>query len=279
VNRLESNMLPMSLEPKLAVLLVLSVGALLVAPVQAAEESARVVGVRGSVLVQTPGTEPRLLRFDDAVLAGDKIVTAKGAGVGLLAGEHYVGLDESTTATLGLTGRGAPDVHVLSGRARVLASGDGVAARLGTATLLAANAGSDTDVFAFVEKAGLVSMICPNEGPVQAARGAQALPPDLGGGAVAKRGEPLYLADAAHAPLDLLADPDDYDVAGDPTVRMGEPLPPVALGVPPRPLLDTLIDPLLDDLRDPCDLGCPAAGPPPPVMPPINTSRPGAPPR
>lgn len=271
-------MLPTSFEPRLALLLVTSVVLSLAHPAQAAEESARVVGVRGSVLAQTPGEEPRLLRFDGAVLAGDKIVTAKGAGVGLLAGTHYVGLDESTTATLGLTASGAPDVHVLSGRARVLASGDGGAARLGTATLLAANAGSDTDVFAFVEKAGLVSMICPNESPVQAARLDQVLTPGQGRCVVAKRGEPLYLADAAHPPLDLLADPDSYDVAGDPTARMGEPLPPVALGIAPRPTFTSGIDPLLDDLRDPCDFGCPSSAPPPVSSPPINTPRPGAPP-
>jgi hypothetical protein len=165
----------------------------------------------------------------------------------------------------------------------VLASGEGAAARLGTATLVAANAGTDTDVFAFAEKAGLVAMICPNESAVQAARGGQALSPAKGNCAVAKRGEPLYLADAAHPALEVLADPGGYDVAGDPIARIGDPLPPVALGIEPDPIFATSVDPVLSDVRNPCQgTACtgsaalpPDPAPPLPPAPPINPARPG----
>ncbi len=272
-------------KPWLAVLLAGGVALSMANLAQAADEAARVVGVRGSVLAQTPGEEPRLLSFDAAIFAGDKIVTAKGAGVGLLAGEHYVGLDESTTATLGLTEGGAPDLSVETGRARVLASGDGASARLGTLSLLAANAGSDTDVFAFAEKAGLVSMICPNENAVQAARGDQSLTPGKGNCVVAKRGEPLYLSDATHPPLDLIMDPGGYDVAGDPVARIGGPLPPLALGIEPNPIFASSVGPIVGDPRNPCDspTACQAGSLMPgvaalPPAPPINPPVPGAPP-
>jgi len=270
----------------LTVLLVAGIALTLVDFAHAAPEAARVVGIRGSVLANSPGEEPRLLRFDEAIYSGDKIVTAGGAGVGLLSGEHYVGLDESTTAVVGLTEDGAPDVRVLKGRARLLASSaDGIAARIGTDGLLADNAGTDTDVFAFAEKAGLVTMICPNEGSVGAARGAEGLEPGSGKCAVAKRGEPIYLADAAHPPLDLLADTGGYDIAGDPTERIGGPLPPVALGMAPSPIFASSADPIIDDPRAPCDSPalCSSERPPtvqmdpPRVMrPPVNPVRPGS---
>ncbi len=263
--------------PWLALLFVAGLALTLAEYAQAAAEAARVVGVRGSALAHTPGEEPRVLAYDSAIYAGDKIVTAKGAGVGLLSGQHYVGLDESTTATVGLTEAGAPDVRVSTGRARVLASGDGAPARLGTETLLAANAGSDTDVFAFAEKAGMVSMICPSETAVNAARGGQALTPGPGECAVAKRGEPLYTANAVHPPLDLIADPGSYDVAGDPTARIGGPLPPVALGLTPDPIFATSVDPFLGDPRKSCDVGiCGAAALS--AAPPVNPPRPVGPP-
>jgi len=271
----------------LAITLVTGMALTLADMAHAADEAARVVGVRGSVIAYSAGQDSRILAHDSAIYDGDKIVTAKGAGVGLLSGEHYLGLDESTTAVLGLTDVGAPDLTVQTGRARLLASGEGAAARLGTETLLAANAGSDTDVFAFAEKAGLVSMICSNEGAVGAARGNQALTPGQGNCAVAKRGEPLYLAGAAHPPLDLLADSGDFDIAGDPGLRIGGPLPPVALGILSDPVFASSVDPLVGDPRNPCD--SPAACqmgvlttvrslPPPAPAPPINPARPGAPP-
>lgn len=273
-------------KPWLAALFVAGIALTLADMAQAADEAGRVVGVRGSVIAYSAGEDARVLAYDSPLYAGDKIVTAKGAGVGVLAGEHYVGLDESTTAVLGVTDGGAPDLRVQTGRARVLASGDGAAAKLGTDTLVAANGGSDTDVFAFAEKAGLVSMICANESGVAAARGGNALNAPQGNCAVAKRGEPLYLADAAHSPLDLLADPGGFDVAGDPVARIGGPLPPVALGLESDPIFASSVDPIVGDPRNPCDSpsACqggalvPAAAPPPPPAPPINPARPGAPP-
>lgn len=249
-------------------------------PSLAAEEVARVVGVQGSALIRTPGQAARVAQLGQVVFAGDSIATAGGAGVGLLAGRHYIGLAESTTARIQRSADGAPDVFVEKGRARILASGDGAPARLGSETLLAARAGTDTDVFAFAEKPGLVSMICPTEGPVQSARNGQTLTAGPGQCAVAKAGEPLYLADATHPPLPMLADPGEYELAGDPVARIGEPLPPVALGVEPSPLFQDVVDPIRSDPRNPCDMAgsCRAkpAAAPPTFAPPINGPRPGA---
>ena len=245
----------------------------------AAPEVARVVGVEGAALVRSPGGTSRVVVLDGVIRSGDTLVTAAGGGVGLLAGEHYVGLAESTTARLRQTEEGAPDVRVEQGRARVLASGDGPPARLGSETLIAANAGSDTDLFALREKPGLVSMLCPTEGPVSVGQGAQALTPGPGQCAIAKLGEPLYLADANHPPLPMLANPGGVPLLGDPIARIGEPLPPVALGLSPSPLFQSAVDPLRSDPRNPCDTAgsCRAKVPavPPVAAPPINAPRPG----
>jgi hypothetical protein len=285
MNRTELTMLHNPFKPWLAVLLVTGLALTIADLASAADEAARVVGVRGSALAHSPGEAPRALTFDAAIFAGDKIITAQGAGVGLLAGEHYVGLDEATTAVIGLTEQGAPSVIVENGRARVLASGTGAPARIGTATLMAANGGTDTDVFAFAEKAGLVAMVCSNETPVEAARAGEALTPGKGRCAVAKRGEPLYLADAAHPPLELIADNGLYDVAGDPNARIPSPLPPVALGLAPDPIFASSVDPLVGDPRNPCDspAACQAGSlavipSPMPPAPPINPPVPGTPP-
>jgi len=262
-----------------------TIGALIVLAQQAfaadALPVARVVGIRGEVTAQSPGASPRALAYDSEIYAGDSVATSPGAGVGLLAGGHYVGLDESTTATLGLAANGAPDVQVKAGRARVLDSGDGAAAKLGAGALFAANSGGDTDAFAFAEKGGLVSMICPTEGPVTAARGAEALTPGPGDCAVAKAGEPLYPAKAGHGPLDLLAQLDGFDPATNPVAVLGRPLPPVALGIEPASTLATSVDPFGGDPRLPCDspANCPAVAPPPPIPdPPVNPPMPGGPP-
>ena len=101
-------MLHSPFRPWLAVLFATGLALSLAEVAEAGNEAARVVGVRGSALAHTPGEEPRVLSFDAAVFAGDKIVTAKGAGIGLLSGQHYVGLDESTTAIIGLTEQPRP---------------------------------------------------------------------------------------------------------------------------------------------------------------------------
>jgi hypothetical protein len=261
--------------------------ALGVAQQSTAAEAGRVIGIRGSAVASTGAEEARLLAFDSAIEEGDTIVTASDAGLGLLVGSHYVGLDAETTAVLRRTEAGAPDLHVTSGRARVLDSGDGAQARLATNTLLAANAGSDTDIFAFAEKGGLVSMICPTEGAVKAARGGEALTPSAGGCAVAKAGEPLYPAKAGHDPLAMLAHTGGFDPSTSPVVSRGVPLPPVALGLGPVSNLATDVNPFADDPRLPCNapgacvarlLTVAVVNPPPPVNPPVNPPGSGTPP-
>ena len=248
-------------------------------PAAAADEVARVIGLLGEAVAQTPGEAPRTLDTDAPIFAGDQLVTSAGAGLGLLAGTHYVGLDESTTATLRVADTGAPALEVAAGRARLLASDDSAAGRLGTNSLVAVDAGIDTEVFAFPEKAGLISMICPNEGTVTASRGPQALASSTGGCSVAKAGEALYPARAGHAPLAMLATPQGFQLAGDP----GLPLPPVALGIGPVALFDAgSPGPFSNDPRLPCDgITCidpVVPGLVPVANPPTNPPIPGMPP-
>jgi hypothetical protein len=228
-----------------ALVLVVALGA---TTAQAGSEAARVIGVRGQALAQTPGEAPRVLHYDSAVFAGDRLVTSAGAGLGLLAGVHYVGLDESTTATLRMTDTGAPDLEVSVGRVRLLDSGGGAAARLATSGLRAVDAGTDTEAFAFPEKVGLISMICPNEGTVNTTRRGEQLAPGVGDCAVSKPGEALYVARAGNPPLEVLADSQGYPLAGD----TGAPLPPVSLPLPAIAMV-ARVEPFRDDPRRPCD--------------------------
>jgi len=80
------------------------------AAASADEPVARVVAVRGSATAQSPGEEPRPLRCNDPLRAGDRVATEPGASVSLLAGDVYAGLDARTVATVD----GAPDRPTLA---------------------------------------------------------------------------------------------------------------------------------------------------------------------
>lgn len=251
------------------------------AAASADEPVARVVAVRGSATAQSPGEEPRPLRCNDPLHAGDRIATEPGASVSLLAGDVYAGLDARTVATVdGAADR--PRLAVERGHLRVLDAGGRTPVRLETPGLAAADAGADVEALVFPEKAWTVSMLCAYDESLAVTRpSGEGARPEAGSCAVSKPGEPLFVADASHPRLAVVADacPLDLELAGLPAGRFGSPAD-VALGpdVAAGPL--TSLAPAIaaaggGALRNPCEVGVscsgPAAGtgsPFPPVGPP-----------
>jgi len=94
-------------------------------------------------------------------------------------------------------------VRLVRGHVRVIDAGDESApARVTTPALEVAAAGTDTEVFAFPEKAYLVSMVCALEGQVRAASVAgESATVAEGGCAIAKPLEGIYAAGGAGSAL------------------------------------------------------------------------------
>jgi len=89
----------------------------------------RVAGLRGTVYAQTPGQPRRLLVEDAPIYPGDRLVSSKGAQLGVLGGDYYTGLNEDTVLTFEKQGRGAPQVRLERGDVRVINTGNGNNAR------------------------------------------------------------------------------------------------------------------------------------------------------
>lgn len=264
-----------------AALFALVAGAALagLAPAATADEAAgRVVAVRGTVMAQAPGEELRQLECNDPVFPGDRIVSSKGAALGILSDGIYSGLDESTKLDFSTTQSGAPDLSLVDGHLRMVDARGGERARIATPGLVAADAGTDTEAFAFGEKVGVVSMVCPwNDAlAVHSAAGPEGIRAGVGSCAIHKPKEPLYVAGATEPRLGVLNDHcSPLPVAGAAAGRFGSPAD-VALGPPPvgaGPLLGPPIDaPFADDPRAPCDDpgacgGAPTPGPRPSPFP------------
>lgn len=163
----------------------------------------RVTGVHGRVFAESPDGTRRPLTLNAPIYPGDRLVTHRGAQLGVLSGDHYTGLNEDTELSYALTPGGAPEVRLVRGHVRVIDAGEaGAPARLATPALEIAEAGADTEIYAFPEKATLVSMVCALEGQVQAAStaGGHATVAE-GGCAIAKPAEGIYAAGGAADPL------------------------------------------------------------------------------
>lgn len=175
------------------------------APAEASDERVigRVTGVHGRVYAEAPDGTRRVLVENAPIYPGDRLVTRHGAQLGVLSGDHYTGLNEDTELSYALTPGGAPEVRLVQGHVRVLEAGENAGeAKLSTPALEIAAAGGDTEIYAFPEKAYLVSMVCAVEGQVQAASIAgQSATVAEGGCAIVKPLEGLYAAGAAGAPL------------------------------------------------------------------------------
>jgi hypothetical protein len=154
----------------------------------------RVAGLRGTVYAQSPGQPRRLLVENAPIYPGDRLITAKGAQLGVLDGEYYTGLSEDTTLTYSKHGTGAPLVGLERGDVRVINAGEGESARITTPGMLAANASGDTRAYAVKEKAWVVSLVCALEGQVEVTGAGVSLVVDEGGCAASKPAEGIFLA-------------------------------------------------------------------------------------
>jgi hypothetical protein len=241
---------------------------------------ARVTGVHGRVYAEAPDGERRLLVENGPIYPGDRLVTERGAQLGVLSGDHYTGLNEDTELSYALTPGGAPEVRLVRGQVRVIEASDASgAAQVSAPSLQVAAASGDVEVYAFPEKAYLVSMVCALEGQVQAAGlGGQSATVAEGGCAISKPAEAIYAAGAAGGeplPVVSAAGPPPSPI-GPASQRFPAPGPDVA-----RPLASFAEAPTfaLDDptLYVPCGTGatgsCGAA--PPPTNPPTNPPVPG----
>lgn len=191
----------------------------------------RVVGLRGRVYAQTPGEEKRLLVENAPIFPGDRIVTARGTQLGVLAGEYYTGLGENTTLVYSKRGTGAPQVKLERGDVRVVNAGQGEPAHIETPGIVAAAAGPDTSAYAVEEKAWVVSMVCALEGQVKVVGGGRALVVEEGGCAASQPVAGLFVAGAAPAVLPLADSPPVGAVPG--MLRAAEAaLPPVGAAGP-----------------------------------------------
>jgi len=177
----------------------------------AADETiGRVVAVRGEVTAQAPGGEPRTLRCDDPIYAGDQLSTAADGRLGVLSGGIYSGIGEKSAMRIDSTEAGAPSLDLQRGHLRVVdaESGAQAPARLETPGLVAQNAGHDTEALVFPEKAWKVSMVCAYDDPVAVTRAAKGdgTSAEPGTCAVDKPREPLFTAQATHPRLPVIQD-------------------------------------------------------------------------
>jgi len=161
----------------------------------------RVTGLRGTVYAQSPGQPRRQLVENAPIYPGDRLVTSKGAQLGVLDGEYYTGLSEDTTLTYSKHGTGAPRVGLERGDVRVINAGDGDNAQITTPGMVAANTSGDTRAFAVKEKAWIVSVVCALEGQVEVSAAGRSLVVDEGGCAASKGGAGVFMAGAAPPPL------------------------------------------------------------------------------
>jgi hypothetical protein len=206
----------------------------------AADPVGRVSAVSGTATARSSDGKVRTLKCNDPIYADDEVRTAAGSSVGLFVGDYYAGLDERTIAGVRANRDGSPRLLLRDGHVRLLDGGSRAGATLQTPGLLAANSGRDTEGFAFREKAWVVSMICPRAGAaavsrlVNGVRTGEGMSAGSGTCAVGKPTEPIYSADASHAPLAVASNycPLPPLAALGASSRFGDPLPAVALGLP-----------------------------------------------
>lgn len=169
----------------------------------------RVASVRGAAYAQAPGQERRILSCRDPIFEGDRVMTQESSALGVISGEYYTRLNQSTELTFASTDQAAPRLDLEAGHVRLLdASGRAPAAgELATPGLVAARSGRDSEAMVFAEKAGVVSMVCSYENDVTVARRTQPSQTAVvgtGGCIVSKPREALYGADASHPRLAVL---------------------------------------------------------------------------
>ncbi|MDH3519825.1 MAG: hypothetical protein OEM49_05150 [Myxococcales bacterium] len=186
-------------------------GAALLIPVgmQAADpsEAGRVTAVEGTATAQQPAAQPRALRCGDPIYAGDRLVTEKGARLGMLVGDVLTHLSESSQLALNITNDATPDARLEQGGVRLIDPRDSGA--LGYLAALDARAeilGNDVEAYVFAEKVGSYAMLCEWDTPLRVTRGAQQELAAPGNCVIAKKTEPLYVARAHDQRIPALAE-------------------------------------------------------------------------
>jgi hypothetical protein len=163
----------------------------------AAEPVGHVATLRGDVVAERPGEPPRKLHCRDPIYRGERLVTADGSRVGVLMGDVLARVGEGSALRVGRTAEGAADVSLEQGAVRVIdPRDDGAEARLAVLDARAKLLGNDAEVYVFAEKTGRYAMLCEGDAPLAVDRGDESAVGQPGKCVIAKRREPLYLADA-----------------------------------------------------------------------------------
>jgi hypothetical protein len=157
-----------------------------------------VTSLRGSVSAVREGAAPRPLQCGDPVFEGESIVTAPGAGAGVLLGPDLMAeVGEGTSLRLARTPAGTPDATLERGSVRVIdAREEPAPARLAAGSAAARVAGGDSEAYLLAEKAGGYAMFCEWDSPLPVERGAESRTAAPNQCVIAKPQEPLYVADA-----------------------------------------------------------------------------------
>jgi hypothetical protein len=156
-----------------------------------------VATLAGEAAAERPGAPPRPLRCTDPVHAGERVVTPEGGRVGVLVGDVLAQLGEKSAVRVDETSGGTADLTLEQGAVRVIDPRDaGAEARLAALDARAAVLGNDAEAYVFAEKAGPYAMLCEWDQPLTVARADESAVAQAGRCVVAKRREPLYLADA-----------------------------------------------------------------------------------
>jgi hypothetical protein len=157
----------------------------------------RVTTLFGDVVAERPGEPPRTLHCRDAVYQGERLVTADGSRVGVLMGDVLARLGEGSALRVGRTADEVADISLEQGAVRVIDLRDaGATARLAVLDTRAKLLGNDAEAYVFAEKTGRYAMLCEWDAPLAVDRADESALAPPGKCVIAKRSEPLYLADA-----------------------------------------------------------------------------------
>ncbi len=163
----------------------------------AAEPVGYVATLFGDVVAESPGEPPRILHCRDTVFPGERLVTADGSRVGVLMGDVLARLGEGSALRVGRTPDAAADISLEQGAVRVIDPRDaGATLRLAVLDARAKLLGNDAEAYVFAEKAGAYAMLCEWDAPLSVDRADESALAQPGKCVIAKRNEPLYLADA-----------------------------------------------------------------------------------
>ncbi len=225
----------------------MAIGLAAASAAQAANPVGYVVSVEGESYAQLPGEEARLLECDSPIYRHDLITTMDHDGLAIMSGDAYVRLAGKSTMHFRTRNSGTPDLDLETGHVRVIDMGDGSrTSRISTPGLMLADSRSTSEAIVFAEKIWAVSMVCSRDETLAVERRgnpAERLQSAPGQCTISKPKEPLFLADASHDQLGLLARAE----CGPLEIQLGlvdrfDPsdatamLPPVAAGPPPMSL-------------------------------------------